>query len=180
MGSDLDDTAPRPPALVEPPAPTTVPVSELPPLPPEVWAAAFPPEPPPPPPPRIRMTDGVAVGLDLTIYLGRAPSVPRVAIDRKVRLVAVPSADKQVSATHLELRRSGDLVVATDMFSTNGSIVTVPGSAPRTLLRGESAVLTMGSLIDLGDGNVLELIPPELGSAEPSAGGPRAPGPETP
>lgn len=112
------------------------------------------------------MADGVVVALDLTVYLGRKPSVPRIASDRRVRLVAVPSADKQVSATHLELRQNGDAVVATDMRSTNGSTVIVPGSKPRTLLRGESAVVTPGTLIDLGDGNVLELLSPERLVAE--------------
>ncbi len=115
---------------------------------------------------RIKMTDGVVVALDLTVYLGRRPSVPRIASDRRVRLVAVPSAEKQVSATHLELRQAGDAVVATDMRSTNGSTVIVPGSKPRTLLRGESAVVTPGTLIDLGDGNVLELLSPERLTAE--------------
>jgi pSer/pThr/pTyr-binding forkhead associated (FHA) protein len=112
------------------------------------------------------MADGVVVSLDLTVYLGRRPSVPRVASDRRVRLVAVPSREKEVSATHLELRRTGDAIVATDMRSTNGTVVNVPGSAPRTLLRGESAVVTPGSLIDLGDGNVLELLAPQAPSPE--------------
>jgi hypothetical protein len=107
------------------------------------------------------MADGVVVSLDLTVYLGRRPSVPRVASDRRVRLVAVPSEQKEVSATHLELRLTGDAVVATDMRSTNGSTVIVPGNPPRTLLRGESAVVTPGTLIDLGDGNVLEVLSPE-------------------
>jgi hypothetical protein len=120
---------------------------------------------------RLRMADGVIVGLDLTVYLGRDPSVPRIASDRRVRLVAVPSADKQVSATHLELRTAGDTVVATDMLSTNGSIITVPGSASRTLLRGESAVVTPGTVIDLGDGNVLEV----LGADRSAAPGPASP-----
>jgi hypothetical protein len=115
---------------------------------------------------RVKMADGVVVTLDLTVYLGRRPSVPRIASDRRVRLVAVPSLDKQVSATHLELRQSGDAVVATDMRSTNGSTVIVPGSKPRTLLRGESAVVTPGTLIDLGDGNVLELLSPERLTAD--------------
>jgi hypothetical protein len=116
-------------------------------------------------PHRLRMADGVIVNLDLTVYLGRDPSVPRIASDRRVRLVAVPSRDKQVSATHLEIRTAGDIVVATDMLSTNGSIVTVPGSASRTLLRGESAVVTPGTLIDLGDGNVLEVLGADLNRA---------------
>lgn len=107
------------------------------------------------------MSDGVVIGLDLTVYLGRRPSVPRIASDRRVRLVAVPSHRKEVSATHLELRRSGSVIVATDMRSTNGTIVTIPGAPPRTLLRGESAVVVPGARIDLGDGNVLEVLAPE-------------------
>ncbi|HWM34507.1 MAG TPA: FHA domain-containing protein [Pseudolysinimonas sp.] len=160
----------KPPALVEPPAPgkaEALPsVDELPEQEP---VSEGPPQPEPPRergPYRLKMADGVVVALDLTVYLGRRPSVPRVASDRRVRLVAVPSKEKEVSATHLELRRTGDAIVATDMRSTNGTVITVPGNAPRTLLRGESAVVTPGSLIDLGDGNVLELLAPERIAAE--------------
>jgi pSer/pThr/pTyr-binding forkhead associated (FHA) protein len=170
-----------PPELVEPPAPERRKAKEaVPETTPDVASEAPHPEPvreitdpvsiTRPPEPRrayrLKMADGVVVPLDLTVYLGRKPSVPRIASDRRVRLVAVPSADKQVSATHLELRQTGDAVVATDMRSTNGSTVTVPGSRPRTLLRGESAVVTPGTLIDLGDGNVLEVLSPERLTAE--------------
>ncbi len=169
------------PVPIAKPAKTPKPAAE-PATPPPATAAAPAPEPPvdtssvtrPPEPRRpyrIKMTDGVVVALDLTVYLGRRPSVPRIASDRRVRLVAVPSAEKQVSATHLELRQTGDAVVATDMRSTNGSTVIVPGSKPRTLLRGESVVVTPGTLIDLGDGNVLEMLSPERLTADPASRG---------
>ena len=177
-----------PPPLVEPPQPgrssRSVPAVDIPApeptaRPADAAAATAPPPPadtasvPRPPetrrPYRVRMADGVVVSLDLTVYLGRKPSVPRIASDRRVRLVAVPSAAKEVSATHLELRQTGEAVVATDMRSTNGSTITVPGSKPRTLLRGESAVVTPGTIIDLGDGNVLELLSPERLTAEADA-----------
>jgi hypothetical protein len=185
---DLEHTLgverPAPPALVEPPEPARarLPEHALPdtPAPPAVSApetapaaaapapepaaratSATPEDPPVRRPYRLRMADGVVVNLDLTVYLGRRPSVPRIASDRRVRLVTVPSRGKEVSATHLELRWTGDAVVATDMRSTNGSQVMVPGNQPRTLLRGESAVVTPGTLIDLGDGNVLEVLSPE-------------------
>ena len=173
MTDDLEHTRsvrpPVPPDLVEPPAPDraqrSAPTVAIP-TEPVAEPARISPPPEPRRPYRIKMTDGVVVALDLTVYLGRRPSVPRIASDRRVRLVAVPSADKQVSATHLELRQAGDAVVATDMRSTNGSTVIVPGSKPRTLLRGESAVVTPGTLIDLGDGNVLELLSPERLTAD--------------
>jgi hypothetical protein len=180
---DLEHTLgverPAPPALVEPPepvrahAPVPVSVPEHAPVPDPVphdapapeqlppAAAAVRDDPPVRRPYRLRMADGVVVNLDLTVYLGRRPSVPRIASDRRVRLVTVPSRGREVSATHLELRWTGDAVVATDMRSTNGSQVMVPGNQPRTLLRGESAVVTPGTLIDLGDGNVLEVLSPE-------------------
>ena len=49
-------------------------------------------------------------------------------------------------------------VVATDMRSTNGTVVQMPGAAPRTLIRGESAVLVPGTRIDLGEGAVLDIL----------------------
>jgi hypothetical protein len=176
--SDADDLEhtrsvrrPEPPALVEPPAPQLVAAPQPDPAPQPVAvprpvvappsATGLPDAPPRRRPYRLKMADGVIVELDLTVYLGRRPSVPRVASDRRVRLVTVPSPGKEVSATHLELRWTGDAVVATDMRSTNGSQVKVPGNLPRTLLRGESAVVTPGTLIDLGDGNVLEVLSPE-------------------
>ncbi|MEO8263688.1 MAG: FHA domain-containing protein [Pseudolysinimonas sp.] len=170
MTDELEHTRnverPTPPALVEPPAPAKGEVPKPASTPEPAPAAALPVDtasgtPEPRRPYRLKMADGVVVNLDLTVYLGRRPSVPRVASDRRVRLVAVPSAEKEVSATHLELRLTGDAVVATDMRSTNGSTVIVPGSKPRTLLRGESAVVTPGTLIDLGDGNLLEVLSPE-------------------
>jgi len=155
---------PTPPALVEPPRrPVVEPVETAEPDKPEqvISTDSITEVPQPRMPYRLKMADGVIVNLDLTVYLGRRPSVPRIASDRRVRLVAVPSQQKEVSATHLELRLTGDAVVATDMRSTNGSTVTVPGSKPRTLLRGESAVVTPGTVIDLGDGNLLEVLSPE-------------------
>ncbi|CAN5316993.1 hypothetical protein BH11ACT3_BH11ACT3_03150 [soil metagenome] len=159
---DLDDTVMPDVEVTRPPAKHAAPRFD-----PARVIPVPPPEPTELPPHRLRMADGVTVHLDLTVFLGRDPSVPRVAADRRVRLVTVPSPGKQVSASHLEVRTTGDTIVATDMLSTNGSVVTVPGSAPRTLLRGESAVLTPGTLIDLGDGNVLELLGPDLHAALP-------------
>jgi hypothetical protein len=44
------------------------------------------------------------------------------------------------------------------MRSTNGTIVQLPGAAPRTLIRGESAVIVAGTRIDLGEGAVLDVV----------------------
>lgn len=184
--SDIEDTVlagvPRasrtsgdPPALVEPPPrdarpsgsayhlqpPTsaTSPDSATP------QAGAAPPRPTREEPPRkqsgfyrFRLTDKV-VSLDAVAFVGRKPSNPRIASGRMPRLVRVASPAREVSGTHVELRQAGDTVVVTDLRSTNGTVVTIPRRKPRKLRQGESVVVTPGTLVDIGDGNVIEILP---------------------
>jgi hypothetical protein len=176
--------ATAPIALVEPPRAGTVPpqtaapraAAPRNPSPPEsapeenVWAA---PVPESPPPFRLRLDDGTVVPLDQPVYLGRKPSVPRVHPGGTPLLVTFDSPEREVSSTHLELTTVGGAIVAHDMKSTNGSVLHVPGAAPRTLIGGESAVVTPGSRIELGDGNTIELLAPERRDADPLTGDPR-------
>jgi hypothetical protein len=101
------------------------------------------------------------VWLDAVSYVGRRPSSPRIIYGQMPRLVRVPSPRQEVSSTHVELRQLGASVVLTDMRSTNGSIVFPPGGEPRKLRQGESVVATPGTLVDIGDGNVIEILPLE-------------------
>jgi hypothetical protein len=101
------------------------------------------------------------VWLDAVSYVGRRPSSPRIIYGQMPRLVRVPSPKQEVSSTHVELRQLGASVVLTDMRSTNGSIVFPPGGEPRKLRQGESVVATPGTLVDIGDGNVIEILPLE-------------------
>ncbi|WP_213814018.1 FHA domain-containing protein [Glaciihabitans sp. dw_435] len=100
-----------------------------------------------------------AIPLDLPAYIGRAPHHPRIAADRMPRLVRVPSPLQEVSSSHLEIRQLGMTVVVTDLKSTNGTIVSVPGTQPRKLRQSESLVVSPGTLIDIGDGNIIEILP---------------------
>jgi hypothetical protein len=102
---------------------------------------------------------GTTVFLDRPAYIGRNPSSPRVVRDGRPRLVQVPSARKEVSSTHVEIRQRGASVVVTDLRSTNGTIVNIPGGRPTKLRQGESMVITPGTLIDIGDGNLVEILP---------------------
>ncbi|MEO8529549.1 MAG: FHA domain-containing protein, partial [Pseudolysinimonas sp.] len=83
-------------------------------------------------------------------------------------LISLPSPSKELSSTHLELKVVGGALVASDMRSTNGTVVQLPGVAPRTLIRGESAVVPAGTRIDLGEGAVLGVLAPRVVEAEPS------------
>lgn len=99
--------------------------------------------------------------LDSPVIIGRRPSRTRIHRGPDPRLVTVPSPSKEISASHVQIRRHGTAIVVSDLKSTNGTIVTLPGHAPRTLLRGESAVVIAGTIIELGDGIVLEILPGE-------------------
>jgi hypothetical protein len=101
------------------------------------------------------------VWLDAVCYVGRRPSSPRIIYGQMPRLVRVSSPGQEVSSTHVEVRQLGSSVVLTDMRSTNGSTVFPPGGSPRKLRQGESVVVTPGTLVDIGDGNVMEILPLE-------------------
>jgi FHA domain len=99
------------------------------------------------------------VMLDRPARVGREPAVTRISTGVSPRLVRVYSPSSEVSGTHLEVRQVGASVIVTDLRSTNGSVVTQPGSLPRKLRQGESVVVTPGTLVDIGDGNILHILP---------------------
>lgn len=106
-----------------------------------------------------RVGDADAVILDAPSYVGRRPSAPRIPSTVPPRLVSVPSPLREVSSTHLEIRQVGTSIVIRDLATTNGSIVSLPGRVPRTLRQGESIVVTPGTLVDIGDDNVIQILP---------------------
>ncbi|MDM4763474.1 hypothetical protein QT381_10680 [Galbitalea sp. SE-J8] len=101
----------------------------------------------------------VVVVLDRPAVVGRRPAPPGPASGLAPRLVTVASPRQEVSSTHVELRQVGASVLVTDLRSTNGSIVVFPGAPGRALSGGESIAVTPGTLIDIGDGNVIEILP---------------------
>lgn len=107
----------------------------------------------------VRLPDGRVVPLDRIVYVGRSPRSPRITSGTVPGLVTVPSPLREISGTHLEIEVQGGVVVVRDLGSTNGTSVTMPG-AMRSLLRpGDSRVVGVGTLLDLGDSVVLEIVP---------------------
>jgi len=90
--------------------------------------------------------------------VGRRPTAPRVPVPEPPQLVRVESPLREVSALHLGLAQIGQTIVVTDLRSTNGSIVMLPGRVARKLLQGESLVVSPGTLVDIGDGNILHIL----------------------
>ena len=171
MTEDHDDTVIVPPRTAAPrAAPDSAPDTDATIIAP---ASGTPATEPPAEPPVVTSTTPTAIGpyrfrigersdsilLDRPCYIGRRPSSPRVVRGMLPRLVRVPSPLREVSATHLEVRQLGASVIVTDLRSTNGSIVMLPGSVPRKLRQGESVVVTPGTLVDIGDENILQILP---------------------
>jgi len=105
-----------------------------------------------------RVGDRPVERVDAPVYVGRQPRSPRVTGGVLPRLVRVDSPSREVSATHIELRPTREGLVLTDLESTNGTVVRQPGSGVRRLESGESLPVLPGTLIDIGDGNVIEIL----------------------
>jgi hypothetical protein len=105
--------------------------------------------------------DGAASAhnLDHPCVFGRDPRPPRIVRGVGPRLIAVRSPNREVSETHVEVRQLGSSVIVTDLRSTNGSAIQVPGNAARKLRQGESVVVSAGTLVDIGDGNIIRILP---------------------
>ncbi|WP_223695079.1 FHA domain-containing protein [Leifsonia poae] len=114
--------------------------------------------PPAPVPARyaILMGSGDRFALDEPILIGRRPSPQRIGSGPEPRLVAVSSPDQEVSSTHVRIEQAGDAVVVTDLRSTNGTVVAADGQRQR-LRPGQSLVVLPGALIEIGDGNIIEI-----------------------
>ena len=124
-------------------------------------AEAFPPTEPvvlPPPPARfaVRIGSGDTVPLDAPVLIGRRPAPLRLSPGVPARLIAVPSPDHQVSATHVQIEQAGDAVVVTDLRSTNGTVLISAGARVR-LRPGQSQVVLGGTVVEIGDGNIIEI-----------------------
>jgi FHA domain len=106
-----------------------------------------------------RVSGGEERRLDAVYYLGRRPVAPRIPTDRVPLLLTVNSRTSAVSSTHLEIRQVGDAVVVTDLGSTNGTVVQWPRGTKERLRGGQSIAVMPGTTVDIGDGNIIEILP---------------------
>lgn len=119
---------------------------------------------------RLSVNGGPALTLDTHVLIGRRPREPRVPAGAGSRLVTVASPRHEVSGTHIDVHQHGTSVIVTDMRSTNGTIVIMPGQSPVRLRPGDSLVAVPGTVVDIGDGNSIEILTlPRIRFADSSA-----------
>ena len=106
---------------------------------------------------RLRHINGTKHLLTKPLIIGRLPAAP-LRGGQAVNLVMVASPEGLVSSTHARVEVQGDVVVVTDLRSTNGTRVMIPGQPTVLLAPGDSMALGVGAIIDLGDGNRLEVL----------------------
>jgi hypothetical protein len=103
--------------------------------------------------------DAADHNLERPCIFGRNPRPSRILGGVAPTLIAVDSPNREVSAAHLEVRQLGTSVIVTDLRSTNGSLVQAPGNPVQKLRQGESVVVSAGTLVDIGDGNIIRILP---------------------
>jgi uncharacterized RDD family membrane protein YckC len=124
----------RVPAPVRPRHVATEPVVRAP-LPATIWQLVF--------------DTGEYVVVDTLVLIGRNPE-PRTD-ERRARLVALPSADRSVSAIHAQVVVAPDgALVVTDRHSTNGSLLVRQG-LHRPLTPGRATTLLPDDVVHFGD-----------------------------
>ncbi|UWD77843.1 FHA domain-containing protein [Curtobacterium flaccumfaciens] len=112
--------------------------------------------------------------LDHPVVIGRRPSLPRVTRGPQPELVTVRSAYGQVSSSHVRMHAEGEAVVVQDLRSTNGTVVRPAGAPAYRMASGASIVALTGTVVEIGDGNAIEVLSPYLRVA-PAEGLPPVP-----
>lgn len=111
---------------------------------------------------RLEFSSGQRVDVDRVVVIGRAPEAGRFSHSEQPLLVTVPSPHQEISSTHLEVRPGTSVdhgaAVATDLGSTNGTVLVQPGMGPEELRPGVPVRLAPGAVIDLGDGLSIQVL----------------------
>lgn len=101
---------------------------------------------------RIVLSTGRVIELERPVVIGRRPKSTRTSGADLPTLVAVDSPDQDISRSHVEIRAEGEHVLATDLDTTNGTLLLRGGQDPVRLHPSEPTMVVTGDVLDLGDG----------------------------
>lgn len=99
----------------------------------------------------LRLSTGDVVTLDRGVVLGRSPRADFGGKAERPHVVRLPSPGQDISRTHVEVRIEGWHVLVTDLDSTNGTMIAVPGEEPRRLRPNDPTMIPPGTLVSLAD-----------------------------
>lgn len=99
----------------------------------------------------LKLSTGDVVTLDRGVLLGRSPSAEFDGKGERPHVVRLPSPGQDISRTHAEIRIDGWHVLITDLDSTNGTMITVPGEEPRRLRPNDPTMIPPGTVVSLAD-----------------------------
>jgi hypothetical protein len=97
----------------------------------------------------LQFSTGESVTVRGTGLIGRNPAMePGEYVDD---LIAIVDEGKSVSKTHLEFGQQDGVFWVSDRFSTNGTVVRLPGSAPRRCEPQHRYLVDRGGRVEIGD-----------------------------
>jgi hypothetical protein len=99
----------------------------------------------------LRLSTGDPITLDRSVVMGRNPR-SELGGDERPHVVKLPSGDGEISRTHLVVTLDGWHVLVTDLQSTNGTLVELPGRPPERLRPSEPFPIPNGTVVTLADG----------------------------
>jgi hypothetical protein len=101
----------------------------------------------------LRLSTGDVLTLDREFVLGRNPPADLTGANGEdgPQVVKLPSSDGQISRAHLRITLSGWHVLVTDLNSTNGTRITLPGRDPEQLPPGAPVPMLPGTVIALAE-----------------------------
>ena len=108
----------------------------------------------------LRLSLGDVITLDRGVLMGRNPRTDFAGAEsfggsaggERPHVVKLPTGDGDISRTHLRVTLDGWHVLVTDLNSTNGTLVTLPGRETLQLRPGEPLPIQPGTVVTLADG----------------------------
>ena len=100
---------------------------------------------------RFVFSSGQVVTVAGPLLIGRSPRMSGPISGALPELVSVPSAQQDISRTHVEVRIKGWQMLVVDKGSTNGTMVLLDGRPPQRLRPGEPFPLPLGGRVSLAD-----------------------------
>lgn len=97
----------------------------------------------------LRLSNGDTVALDRGAILGRNPRLPAGYSGEQPNLVRLADPGKDISGQHLEVVLDYWHVLVTDLGSTNGTEVILPGQAPIQLRPDDPLTIEPGTRVVL-------------------------------